>query len=181
MTGPHVSRGQRADLERKRVTTRGARVRRPRQTPARSRGAGRRPKYQTAGALGAFSSMLVAVFAATGSIFAAVGAVTSAGAGVTCAYLEYRRDLIEVKRTGRPIGAPDPQQQPATPPPAPAAQPVAAAKTPAKSKTPKQHGPEGHVCQAKTPAACPYNRAARGGARKTAARKRTTKTTTRKP
>lgn len=47
--------------------------------------------------------MFGALFMATGQIFWAVGAVASSGGAAASAYIDYRRDLIEVKRTGRPV------------------------------------------------------------------------------
>lgn len=146
-----VQRHRQAEAARRRVRTTGINrigkrtvIPKPKPPPKR-----KRPKYQTAGLLGSFSGMCVALFAATGSILWAVGGVASGVGGVASAYLEYRRELLEVKRTGRPIGAPDPAQapqlaaQPAAPPPA---KPAPAAKK--KTKPADDHLAR---CKAKPP------------------------------
>jgi hypothetical protein len=127
-----VQRHRQADAARRRVRTTGVnligkRTTIPKRKPPRSK----RPRYRKAGALAGFSGMLAALFFATGQVFWAVGAVTSAGAGVAVAHLEYRRQLAEVKATGKPIGGgAQPTSSPAQPQPAaePARQPRAKQK-----------------------------------------------------
>lgn len=171
MTVPQrVQRHRKTEANRRRVTTRGKRAPRPRapRPPAR------RPKYRKSAALGGLSGMFGALFLATGQILWAVGAVAQATGAAAAAYVDYRRDLIEVKRTGRPIGTPDPAKpsragdplQPGDPKPVDldAAANTRTRPAPQQRAKPKpgQHGPPGHEakCTAKTKEACPYWRKA---------------------
>lgn len=147
-TKPYVSKGALADKRRRQVravgTQRiGQRTVIPKAKPPRRR----RPKYQAAGTLGAFAGMCTALFAATGSILWLVGSVAAGAGGCASAYLEYRRDLIEVKRTGKPIGAP--QQQPAPPAKPAPAKPAGRAKKPADDHLArcKAQPPGGPTCR----------------------------------
>jgi hypothetical protein len=102
MTSPRVQRQRKADADRRKVATRGKRVPRP---PQRRAPKSRRPRYRNAGALAGLSVMFSTFSFMTGSIFWAVGAATTAAASGYVARQAYKRELAEVKRTGRPIGA----------------------------------------------------------------------------
>lgn len=102
MTSPHVQRHRKVEANRRRVTTRGKRVSRPRNVRP-----SRRMKRRTGATVGVLG-LLTAICSFGGAVFTVAGAVTTAVGGVTVAWIEYRRDLIEVKRTGKPIGHQDP-------------------------------------------------------------------------
>ena len=117
VTISRVTRHRQAEANRRRVTTRGKRVSRPRRLPPSSR----RMKRRTGATVGILG-LLTAICSFGGAVFTVAGAVTTAVGGVTVAWIEYRRDLIEVKRTGKPIGRPE--KQPKPPPPQPELKPV---------------------------------------------------------
>jgi hypothetical protein len=97
---PRARRQRDRAADRRKVRSRNPRPRRHR----------RRAK-QT-GVLAALGFALTAIFMATGMTAAAVGSVATAAGSSAVSYIEYRRDLREVKRTGRPIGAPEPKPEP---------------------------------------------------------------------
>lgn len=130
----------------------------------------RTPKYRNSAVLGGLSGMFGALFLATGQILWAVGAVTQAVGAAVAAYVDYHRDLIEVKRTGQPVGAPK------------AGDPVPAGVTPVDLDTPRRaarpkSSTDAHLarCKAKPPGGptcrCPDgpNRKGKPAAKKTGA------------
>lgn len=106
MTTPRLQRQRQADANRRRVRTQGKRVPRPRQPRPRPSKRTVKRTAAASGLLGAINALLGLV----GAVASTTAVIVTAVGGVTVAYVEYRRDLIEVKRTGRPIGAPDPRQ-----------------------------------------------------------------------
>lgn len=121
-----IQEHRRAEHNRRQVRTRNIRQIGQYQRVQHTRSSKRTVKRTaaTAGALGALFALLEVIGTTTAALVAAAGST-----GV--AYLEYRRDLIEVKRTGKPIQ--DPAVKPAPKPaeaatskPVPAAQPKAA-------------------------------------------------------
>ena len=166
MTSPRVQRHRRAEANRRRVTTRGKRVPRPR-TP---KPPARRAKYRKSAVLGGLSGMFGALFLATGQILWAVGAVTQAAGAAAAAYVDYRRDLIEVKRTGRPVVD---HPSPGRTGPAPVR-----SSTQNKPRT-KQASDHMARCKAKPPGG-PTCRCPDGPNRKSAPKTGTKRTTTRK-
>jgi hypothetical protein len=120
---PYVSKGALADKKRRRVravgTSRiGQQTRIPKKRPPKRR----RPQYRHAGTLAGLSVLFSTFAFMTGSLFWAVGACTTATAGSYVARQAYKRELAEVKRTGRPVGAP--ARQPAKPADDPLRQPL---------------------------------------------------------
>lgn len=112
MTTPRrVQRHRQADAARRKVRTTGThrigtRTRVPQQKrPTSRRPKGRAPRYRGTTAMTGLSGVLSALAFATGSVFWAFGAVTTAAGTAAVARIEYRRELVEVKRTGRPVGA----------------------------------------------------------------------------
>jgi hypothetical protein len=110
-TPPRVQRHRQAEANRRRVTTRGKRVRRPAQPPRQTRALPRPSRRMATRTVGAVA-LIASIFSFAGSVITVAGAVTTAVGGVTVAWIEYRRDLIEVKRTGKPI-QPDTPVKPA--------------------------------------------------------------------
>lgn len=169
MTTPRVQRHRQAEANRRGVTTRGKRVQRPRNI---------RPSHRTAKRTGAtvgVLGLLTAICSFGGAVFTVAGAVTTAVGGVTVAWIEYRRDLIEVKRTGKPIGQPEPPKpaEPVKPEPPErnlAHPPLDARKPPAHKPTSKGWPPKGHnpKCRAKSAKTCRCPKGRTGAKRRTA-------------
>jgi hypothetical protein len=107
-TPARVQRHRKAEAARRQVTTRGKRVPRPRtpKSPAR-----KRSRYAKSGALSGLSFLLSMGFFAGGSALWAVGACASAAGSAIAWRIEHRRQLAEVKATGRPIGDEPPKPQ----------------------------------------------------------------------
>lgn len=117
MSSTRITQHRQAEANRRRVTTRGQhRIGQYRVLPKT------RPSRRTvrrAGATTGLLGLLTAVMSFGGAVFTVAGAVTTAVGGMTVAWIEYRRDLLEVKRTGKPIqDKPPAAKRPAPKPPA---------------------------------------------------------------
>lgn len=140
MTTPRVQRHRKAEADRRKVTTRGKRLPRP---PRQRAPKSRRPRYRNAGALAAASTLFSTFAFMTGSLFWAVGACTAAAAGSYVARQAYKRELAEVKRTGRPVGAPATAKRPPSGP--------SVARRPPDARKPAGAGDHAARCKANPP------------------------------
>lgn len=140
MTSPRVQRHRNAEAARRRVRTVGTsrigqQTRIPKPVPPK-----KRKPYRKSGALSALSFALAGLFFATGQVFWAVGACAGAAGSAAAWRIDYRRELAQVKATGRPIGGAQPKPQKAS-------------ATPARQRTPKPKPGADHLarCKAKPP------------------------------